>query len=358
MIEGRICLEGLELDEDNHSVLWKTEAEKAQKNILAWRMLENNEISGFLSFDYYYIDNQICFRYAYHSLQRVEEFFQKKMGDFETLSFLSGELLYILESGQEYLLDDGGYLLSPEWIFWNRLEKKVYLCYLPGKGGDIGEEYMAIVEFLMQHTNHADKKAVKLIYGLYDLLVSDGFVPENLLLFIQKIKKEEGENLDTLNREILQNTNCIFSNIEEKTYSKRDKECEKKGKENIEKEKLKTIGNTWKAYSLKFHRIAKTGKLWGEMYTKDKGNVFFVQQERLVVGREKGSDLYIPFDTVSRHHAMLFCEQDGLYLMDTRSTNGTFLNGNKISAYVKTPCKEKDIITFADISYQLIREDS
>lgn len=318
-------MKGLELDQKNNWVLWKTEIEQVKKNELAWRMLENNEISGLLPFDYYYVDNQICFRYDYHSLQRIETFFQRKTGDFVTLCFLCEEVLKIMERGQEYLLDKRGYLLLPEWIFWNRYEKKVFLCYLPGKEGEAGKEYTAIVEYLMQHTDHSDKSAAGLIYGLYEMLGSDGFVLENLLSYLQKARNAY---------ELL--------------------ECENQTHEEMRDDER----NVGTKYLLKPLPDGGAGKLWGKLLCGQEGTGYFIQQEKLSVGREEKSDLCLPFGTVSRRHALFFCEPDGFYLMDTTSTNGTYLNGNKISAYVKTPCKENDIITFADISYQLVKADA
>lgn len=123
-------MEGLELDEKNHWVLWMAQEEQIQEGRIAWHMLENNEVSGLLPFDYYYLDDQICFRYAYHSMQRIQHFFQRKTADFEILYFLMEEILAILERGQEYLLDEGGYLLMPEWIFGTVMKRKwVYVIY-------------------------------------------------------------------------------------------------------------------------------------------------------------------------------------------------------------------------------------
>lgn len=306
-------MEEIKLEEENHWVLWRVDIEQAQKDVIGWRMLENNQIAGILPFDYYYVDNQICFRIAYHSLQRIENYFQKKTGDFETLCFLCEEILTVLERGQEYLLASGGYLLLPEWIFWNRFEKKVSLCYLPGKKGDAGKEFTKLIEYLMRYTDHSDKRAVTMIYGLYDMLLSDGFVPGNLLLYLQDMEhgKSEGDS---------------------------------------------NAGKKAGAYALKPIWNNKTDKL-SERFLQGCGKEYLVGQGEIVIGRKAGSDLYLPFGEVSRRHAVIICEAENVYLMDTASANGTFVNGNKISAYVKTPCKENDIVTFADISFKLVRNN-
>ena len=75
-------------------------------------------------------------------------------------------------------------------------------------------------------------------------------------------------------------------------------------------------------------------------------------------GNGLGTDLSVinlPFSVISRRHALFLYERGQLFIMDTESQNGTYLNGNKISAYVKTRCKTGDVITFADISFQIFQ---
>lgn len=50
------------------------------------------------------------------------------------------------------------------------------------------------------------------------------------------------------------------------------------------------------------------------------------------VGRDEGCEFHLPHTTVSSHHAELSLSNDGVYLRDCDSTNGTFVNGQ--------PCAE------------------
>ena len=94
----------LELDEKNCQVVWNTSAEQAKSSLLGWRMIENNAILGILPFDYYYIDDQIYFRCSYAPLERIDCYFHKNQGSFESIFCICEEILKILERGEEYLL--------------------------------------------------------------------------------------------------------------------------------------------------------------------------------------------------------------------------------------------------------------
>lgn len=311
---GEWKVEKLELDEKNCQVVWNTSAEQAQSSLLGWRMMENNAILGILPFDYYYIDDQIYFRCSYAPLERIDCYFHKNQGNFESIFCICEGILKILERGEEYLLGKEGYLLLPEWVFWNRFEKKVAVCYLPGRRESARDEYMVLAEYLMRHTNHSDKRAVSLIYGLYDMLVSDSFIIEDLLLYLQK----GGESEWTRTGE-----------------AKVDGRKESRG-----------------YFSLSPVKGSFTGGLQGRIAKERKTEVKLEEGRELVVGRQPDSDIYLPFAVISRKHAVIIYEENELYVIDLSSKNGTYLNGKKISAYVKTQCREKDVITFADISYR------
>ena len=52
---------------------------------------------------------------------------------------------------------------------------------------------------------------------------------------------------------------------------------------------------------------------------------------RIMVGRSEDSELCLKSEFVSRHHALIICSDDGLYIEDLNSFNGTLVNSDKIS---------------------------
>lgn len=335
-------MEELELDEKNCQIVFGTLAEQAQGALLGWRMLENNEIPGILPFDYYYIDDRVYFRCSYAPFERIDCYFRKKQGDFESILCICEGILKILERGDEYLLGREGYLLLPEWVFWNRFERKVAVCYFPGRVESAKDEYMTLVEYLLQHTDHSDKRAVSMIYELYDMIVSENFVVENFLSFLLKGGKSKGAAIEAVVEK------------EAEAVNKLQRQKEKKQRQIVRGKKEGKAGTEEGdgcCFFLNPVKNSSIGRLQGRIAEEQKTGGCMKEGQELIIGRQTGSDIYLPFDVISRRHAVFMYEGGKLYVMDVSSKNGTYLNGKKISAYVKTQCRGNDVITFADISY-------
>jgi len=59
---------------------------------------------------------------------------------------------------------------------------------------------------------------------------------------------------------------------------------------------------------------------------------------------------------VSRIHASIIMNINGIALVDLGSINGTFINGKKIEPNVDCPLKNGDIVSMADLKLQIIIE--
>ena len=80
-----------------------------------------------------------------------------------------------------------------------------------------------------------------------------------------------------------------------------------------------------------------------------KGAVFPIRGP-ILVGRAKESDFCLPIIRLSRRHAKLSLYNGGVLIEDLQSSNGTFINGRKVSNVI---AKVGDIISFDDVAFTL-----
>jgi hypothetical protein len=62
------------------------------------------------------------------------------------------------------------------------------------------------------------------------------------------------------------------------------------------------------------------------------GEIYRLTGERVTVGRDAGSDIFLDDVTVSRNHAILNVSSAGVTLQDLGSLNGTYVNRRRIDA--------------------------
>ncbi len=70
-------------------------------------------------------------------------------------------------------------------------------------------------------------------------------------------------------------------------------------------------------------------------------NRLVIDQPRLMIGRHAQNDLVLDNRFISRHHALLVGRADGVYVVDLRSTNGTFVNGEDVQRHA---LKDGDVL--------------
>ncbi|KAA5547184.1 EAL domain-containing protein [Roseiconus nitratireducens] len=94
--------------------------------------------------------------------------------------------------------------------------------------------------------------------------------------------------------------------------------------------------------------------LSGALQPRDSLRHLAIDEPLFTVGRNSGSSLRLQFKTVSGNHAVLSQRDGGLFLRDLNSTNGTYVNGERISGEVAV--QQEDLIHFAEAPFRLLRQ--
>lgn len=100
-----------------------------------------------------------------------------------------------------------------------------------------------------------------------------------------------------------------------------------------------------------FSKATKNG------YLKDENGEFYPLQKEMLIGRGEGCHLCIDEPAISLEHALLTQKEDAYYIQDLGSSNGTYLNGEKVKKKEQM-LKEKDEIMFANHRMSFIMKKS
>ncbi|MFH1008388.1 MAG: FHA domain-containing protein [Candidatus Latescibacterota bacterium] len=87
------------------------------------------------------------------------------------------------------------------------------------------------------------------------------------------------------------------------------------------------------------------------MYPSEKGTPFLLSSANVYIGRMAFNDIVIEDDRVSGQHAELSFEEGQFWIEDLGSTNGTYVNGERITR--KSPLKNEDLIKIGVAIYKI-----
>lgn len=81
-------------------------------------------------------------------------------------------------------------------------------------------------------------------------------------------------------------------------------------------------------------------------------NTVVVDHSPFLVGRNSGSNLQLAHGAVSGLHAEIVYDGDGWWIVDRGSTNGTFVNGDRVEARMRV--QVGDLVHFAKFGYEVM----
>lgn len=150
------------------------------------RMLAANTIDGLLKFRVRRENDRLWFCYEISSKQPLSRMLDRTSITALQIRRLLLGIAQTLARMEDYLLSERLVLLDAEYIYVDPDEFQPGLCLLPGHQGDFPREFSDFLQFLLGKTDHQDKEAVVLIYGLYQESLKENYGLDNLLRWLMK----------------------------------------------------------------------------------------------------------------------------------------------------------------------------
>lgn len=351
------------------------------------QMVINNRITGIIPINIEQINNQNSIQYDVSSKIKLSDFYaRKQMSGKELYSFVK-DIKVLAEQMNEYLLDINSIAFDVELIYFNRQTGKYEFCYIPKTQGDFQINLRNLFDKLLEYINHNDKEAVMIAYGIQQLTTGVDFTLqeilqcayENMRKFQQEEEKLQEKSLDK-GKDFMGDMSCAES-VHELTGKKKSILETLQGLFR-KKEKYKTYNemkeeNYYKEDSLILQEEP-------EPYNQNEEEDVFATEDRTmiltspgaiklitftamgtetpikikplnfpyIIGKSRGScDFCIDSAVVSRVHMRIMEELDDFMIEDLNSTNGTFLNGEKLEGHKLYPIEAGDKVTIANIDF-------
>lgn len=155
-----------------------------------------NQLQGLLNYEERQINNNRYSYYKVDGLQTLSCVYEKKtIGNDELIKIVT-DLIKSINQGRLYLLKETDYILSENHIFLEMPECEVFLCYFPGYGVPLKQQFQSLFEFIMNHVDYNDQVAVYLIYRLYIKSKEEDCTLQNFKAIIaEPVKGASGEQL-------------------------------------------------------------------------------------------------------------------------------------------------------------------
>lgn len=343
-------------------------------------VLANNKIPVLLPMDPEVLDGGVCYWYNITGYQSLADYLARRQLDMEGLRMLLSGLADLYRQLGEYLLAEWPVLLKEEYIYLDFAGKGLAFTYVPGWKEEPAEAFQELMGRLLQQLDHKDRGAVMVAYDIYQMSLQRELPLENMLQ--QAMEKYHCEKERQMSKtvpypEAQAPEPARGENPFTGDFRRKSTEREEKGRFRERLSRKRGGHSNEAAYVAAPKRLSDpaytagqegtaahpTELLCGEgstggrlCYQGQKGLEDFILGEGdFLIGKKRQEvDGYLPERTVSRIHARIEKDGEDYYLEDLNSTNGTFLNGQRLEYRQKAKLAVGDRILLGNVEYRFI----
>lgn len=320
-------------------------------------ILSRGGIKGLLPASLRYLDGKAYLYYDITSKQNVAQLFGKRCITRDWMKDFIWNLGRIRQEMARFLLDEQNIIWYPEQVFQD-LESNIFsFLYVPYHEEENG--FRQLMEYLVERIDYEDELLVECVYKMYEQYERNGdvYLQEQIFEDVKMLNEERKEERIDEETETARQGAMFAENVPLL------ESAEKQGAENSQSVK-KGIRSLWENkkrrdkqeiadYRQKMEDVmggyavaeessyeADYGKtiymeetktmreVTHRLYTRDGRIVIQLEKDVYTIGKKKNEvDLVLEDFAVSRIHARISKEEEGIFLEDLNSTNGTYKNG-------------------------------
>lgn len=342
------------------------------------RMIQENSVSGLLATDIRRLNGEEEFYYDITGRQSLSNLFAKRQMSYEDIKGVLISVYSLTEELRRYLVEVNRVIFDAEYCFYNPdTGMAEWIFYERNERGEC--DFGALAEFILEHTDHDDKRGVEIGYKFYKLVREANFSMEQMVAYIDELypavsqeKKEEYEE-PVFHMPIIPEVAESYAPVKEshggilenalgrcKEFVGGKLQLGKKKEKDIPRMDIPELQPVFHMPEYPGEGVTQTEliipvKKQAIRRFRRLGRNEFIDIPSVlpcIIGKDKkGADIVIDSSTISRVHARLYAQGSNILLQDLNSKNGTFKNGIQLDVHESVILQEGDEICFANLQY-------
>ncbi len=330
-------------------------------------MLEENRIPGLLCCTMQGVNQQQRFYYEVTSRQSLDLLLERKRLSYMDLIHVLKGIQTAISGAREYLLDVNHLMLRPEYMYLNLDMDLPELCYFPYYEKPVREQFFELAEYLLGKLDRQDREGVELGYEIYKMASEENCSIEEILKLQGKRTEESPgtagnirlsweEPQEPTSRKIAEPSKP-YGTKKASFWRRRKKESEQSlllpERGGLLSEEFSSEEPEWVAPRGETSLLSEGQERRLVLYSPNPAvEPLPVSGEYFLIGKKRDAvDGYINHPTVSRIHARIEKREQGYFMTDLNSTNGTYLNARLLEPNETAQLRTGDVVRFADMEY-------
>lgn len=369
-------------------------------------MILENKIPHLIPLTIQYYNEQYTYDYHLQGKESLTTIVNQDLLNVVQIKKLLGALVELLESCEEYLLDEYRICVVPKYIYYDKEDDSWVFLYLPGQGMDLEKSILNLLNYLLKWIDYANETAVKQLYQLYQLCHQEEQNIRECLIGFLEIKEEKEEILfetpyvpDCVDHQeqLMDKEEIAFDKLQKQSRLKENMIvisgvgiflgilyllyqflnvsplkigiCLLLGlfslgayfilgkKKNVTYTQIDRVNETcWETMNTMYIDMDREEKVTWSLYQEKSCERIPLPEGNITIGRRgKGANITIQDQSISAFHCLIYIAQSHAEIVDLDSKNGTYVNGEKINK-IPVNLKHSDVIQLGNKEYRFLRE--